>query len=63
MRMLHFAEPSKNIGAIRPVAKQILDRFYDVAQFRKIAVMQTQAANQLPDPLDRKWTSSIAQRS
>jgi len=26
MRILHFAEPSKNIGSIRPVAKQILDR-------------------------------------
>jgi len=59
MRMLHFAEPSKDIGSIRPVAKQILDRCYDVAQFWKIAVMQTQATNQLPDPLDRVQVRTV----
>jgi hypothetical protein len=59
MRMLHFAEPSKNIGSIRPVAKQILDRCYDVAKFWKIAVMQTQATNQFPDPLDRVQVRTV----
>lgn len=52
MRILYFAEPSKDIGSIRPAAKQILDCFYDVSQFRKIAIMQTQVPNQFPDPLD-----------
>lgn len=54
MRMLHFAEPSQNIGSIRPIAKQIFDRFYDVAQFWKIAIMQTQAPNSPAKLLPRK---------
>ena len=57
--MLNFAEPSKNIGSTRPTAKQILDRFYDVAQFWEIAIMQTQATNQLPDPLDRVQVRTV----
>ena len=59
MRMLHFAKPSKNIGFIRPVAKQIFDRCHDVAQFWKIAIMQAQATNQLPDPLDRVQVRTV----
>jgi hypothetical protein len=57
--MLHFAEPPKDISFVCPVAKQILDRFHDLSQFRKIAIMQTQATNQLPDPLYRVQVRTV----
>ena len=52
MRMLNLAEPVQNRGFSRPLAKQLLDRVHDVAQFREVAVVQAQATNQFPHSLD-----------
>ena len=46
------AEPRKRGIRARPCTKTRSDRCNDVAQFRKILVVETAAANQFPDPFD-----------